>query len=405
MTMPKTTAIRRSAAVLLAAWLLAAAGCATVRVSEASRQPRERVAAPAPAPVAPPTWADAAERFPPAPDGYQPPTRIGFLLPLSGALARAAAPVRDGFLAGYYAEARQRPPVQFYDTAEAGALAAYRRAVGDGNTFVIGPLGRDEVDALLGSGALTVPTLALNRGGVAPPPGHASFSLSPEDEGVAAADYLVERGARNIVLLQGGDDSMRRAGAAFRERLGEAAGTAVQLIPVGEDPAATAPQLQAAVQAAAAAGAPVDAVFLAVRGGKAHLLATQLSLAGLGGVPMVATSQLAAGTGDPLQDVVLDGIAFPTETWSVRGLPGLPPAASLGERLPTARGGAARLFAFGHDAWLLAAYPSVAAGEREGALHGATGRLRIDAAGNVLRQPTWSTFREGRPVPLDDGRR
>ena len=77
-----------------------------------------------------------------------------------------------------------------------------------------------------------------------------------------------------------------------------------------------------------------------------------------------------------------------------------PPAASLGARLPTARGPAARLFAFGHDAWLVTAYPSVAAGAGEGVLRGATGRLRVDAAGNVLRMPTWSTFREGRPVPL-----
>src|SRR5690606_26577904 len=140
------------------------------------------------------------------PDGYQPPTRIGVLLPLSGQLARAAAPVRDGLLAAYYAESRARPTLEFYDTASAGAVAAYRRAAGEGATFVVGPLGRDEVDAVFASGELDVPLLALNRGDVPPPPGHASFSLSPEDEGMAAAGFMLERGARNVLVLQGTDD-------------------------------------------------------------------------------------------------------------------------------------------------------------------------------------------------------
>jgi hypothetical protein len=32
-------------------------------------------------------------------------------------LSKAAAPVRDGLLTGYYGEARRRPEVIFYDTA------------------------------------------------------------------------------------------------------------------------------------------------------------------------------------------------------------------------------------------------------------------------------------------------
>ncbi|HEU4813585.1 MAG TPA: penicillin-binding protein activator [Xanthomonadaceae bacterium] len=390
--------------MVLCACLVALVGCSTVRVTEAPRPviPQDAsVADAASQPVDDGRWRfDDAARMPAAPDGYAPPTSIGFLLPLSGQLARAAAPVRDGFLAGYYAETRPRPAIRFYDTASAGAVAAYGRAVADGNAFVVGPLGRDEVDAVFSSGVLTVPLLALNRGDDAPPPGHASFSLSPEDEGIAAADYLLEGGARNVLVLQGSDDSMRRAAAAFGDQLVGAGGRVFQALTITDDVAATAPQLQAATQAATAAGTPIDGVFYAVRGNKAHLLAAQLSLAGLSGLPAVATSQIAIGTGDPLQDVMLDGIAFPTETWSVQGLPGLPPAATLGETLPTARGPAARLFAFGYDAWLVTAYPSVAAGAGEGVLRGATGRLRVDAAGNVLRMPTWSTFREGRPVPL-----
>ena len=54
----------------------------------------------------------AAER-----DGYRPPVKLAVLLPLSGQLATAAAPVRDGLLAGYYGETRRRPEINFFDTA------------------------------------------------------------------------------------------------------------------------------------------------------------------------------------------------------------------------------------------------------------------------------------------------
>ncbi|NUO77884.1 MAG: hypothetical protein HOQ32_17965, partial [Lysobacter sp.] len=134
-------------------------------------------------------WRFDPGRPPADSDGYRPPTKIAVLLPLSGGLATAASPVRDGFLAGYYGENRRRPDVVFYDTlgTAGGTLAAYDKAAAEGNDFVVGPLGRDEVSALFGKSELPVPVLALNRGTVAPPAGNASFSLSPEDEGIAAA--------------------------------------------------------------------------------------------------------------------------------------------------------------------------------------------------------------------------
>lgn len=184
MTMPKTMQDTMRKA-MLAGCMLALAGCSTVRVTEAPRPVAPRDAAP-PVQAEPVRRTDQGPwdlagtgRMAAAPDGYQPPTRVALLLPLSGQLARAAAPVRDGFLAGYYAETRARPEVRFYDTVVAGAAAAYRQAASDGNAFIVGPLGREEVDALFASGPLEVPTLALNRGDASPPEGHASFSLSP----------------------------------------------------------------------------------------------------------------------------------------------------------------------------------------------------------------------------------
>ena len=352
---------------------------------------------PLPRPFDHTAWSFDANNRPPAEsDGYRPPVKLALLLPLSGELAIAAAPVRDGFMAGFYGEHRRRPEVVFYDTtgSTAGTLSAYDRAVTEGNDFIVGPLDRAAVDALFARGSMPVSLLALNSGSESPPAGSASFALAPEDEGIAAAEYLLARGATRVLVVAGGEDSQRRAVDALRERLGER-GAAVSDV-VGEGIADLAPFTERD-------GARVDGVFLAMRGAAARGLAPKLALAGLGTVPRVATSQLLSGTGDAAEDRALDGIAFPTEAWTARGVTGLPSAGFAAEMLPTARGAAARLFAFGYDAWLLSAYMERLVKTTDGTIQGATGSLQLDGFGNVTRTPAWATFVSGVVMPLPGG--
>ena len=334
---------------------------------------------PLPHPFARGDWRfDAGNRPPADRDGYRPPQRLAVLLPLTGNLAVAASPVRDGFLAAYYGESRRRPELRFYDTA-AGVQAAYDKAVAEGNDFVVGPLGRDEVTTLFSRASLPVPVLALNRGESRAPAGNASFSLSPEDEGSAAADSLYDSGARHVLVIAGGEDIQRRAADAFREtfaaRGGGIAGTANEATP----------------DFAAKPGG-VDAVFIALKGSSARAVMPRLALAGLAMVPKLATSQIVSGTGKDAGDSALDGIRYPTEAWGVSGAPGLPPAATVAANLPTARGAAAKLFAFGYDAWRVCAWLEYLATASGAELPGATGMLRIDGFGNVLRTPAWAVF-------------
>jgi uncharacterized protein len=338
---------------------------------------------------------NAGNRAPADRDGYRPPRKLAVLLPLSGNLAAASSPVRDGFLAGYYGEHRARPDVAFYDTTgtPAGAVAAYQKAVSEGADYVLGPLGRDEVGALFKE-SLSVSVLALNRGPAAPPSGNASFALAPEDDGIAAAEYAITRNAKRVIVLMGGEDNMRRSVAAFREQLQSRGGVVLETITVADKPVDSVAALQAAMQKNGGA----DAVFLALKGTQARAIAPQLATAGLGDKLRVATSQLLSGTGKADQDKVLDGIAFPTETWGVQGINGLPAAEATGKDLPTARGPAAKLFAFGYDAWLLTGYLERIANSpnaANGKLQGATGTLRIDGFGNIVRTPAWSTFSNG----------
>ncbi|MGV8944523.1 penicillin-binding protein activator [Thermomonas sp.] len=336
---------------------------------------------------------DTADRPAADRDGYRPPVKVALLLPLSGSLAAAAEPVRDGFLTGYYGERRRRPELRFYDTT-AGASAAYARAAAEGNDFVVGPLSREEVDAVFANQAPPVPLLALNRGSRMPPAGSASFSLSPEDEGITAAEYLLDSRARRVLIISGNDDAQRRSAAAFAEHLLQRGGQVAARIDYSPGAALVMP-----------ADASPDAVFLALKGNQARELTPRLNAAGLAGKARVATSQIVSGTGKASEDVLLDGIVYPTETWGVHDVSGIPSQASAAARTNSARGPAARLFAFGYDAWLLTAYLERLALSPNSDIAGATGRLRLDGFGNVLRRPTWSRFTGGVAMPITDGAR
>ena len=328
-------------------------------------------------------------------DGYRPPAKVAILLPISGSLSAAAKPVRDGFLAGYYGERRRRPDVRFYDTA-AGVKAALAKAAADGNDAAVGPLGRDEADAVFADEP-PLPLLALNRGTHAPAAGSAAFSLSPEDEGISLAQALIERGSQHVLLIAGNEDSQRRTSDAAKAQL-ERRGVKV-IASLGYSA-----QMSDALAQLAQTHAP-DAVLLVLKGPQARSVIPQLALANLLQLPRYASSQITSGTGKPADDMALDGTIFPTEPWLIRNVQGLPSQASVASQVDTAKGPAARLFAFGVDAWRLTAYLEHLAQQPNASIRGATGQLSLDGFGNVLRRPAWSRFSGGIAVPLADGAR
>ena len=328
-------------------------------------------------------------------DGYRPPLKVAVLLPLSGNQAAVADAVRDGYLAGYYGESRRRPSLRFYDTA-AGVKAALARAATDGNDAAVGPLGRDEVDAVFADEP-PLPLLALNRGTHAPAAGSAAFSLSPEDEGISLAQALIERGSQHVLLIAGNEDSQRRTRDAAKAQL-ERRGVKV-IASLGYSA-----QMSDALAQLAQTHAP-DAVLLVLKGPQARSVIPQLALANLLQLPRYASSQITSGTGKPADDMALDGTIFPTEPWLIRNVQGLPSQASVASQVDTAKGPAARLFAFGVDAWRLTAYLEHLAQQPNASIRGATGQLSLDGFGNVLRRPAWSRFSGGIAVPLADGAR
>ena len=371
---------------------LLVASCSTVRVAP-ERGPRDTT-------LLPPVRGDRAptDAFPAAdPDGYRPPARLAVVLPSTGGAAVAAASVRDGFLAAYYAETRRRPIVTFYDSrgTGAGALAAMAKARADGAQMIVGPLTREEVAAVAGNADGSVPVIALNHAERVPL-GTTAFALLPEEEGVAAAERLLARNLRTVLVFADATDNAQRAVASFRTVYSRAGGTVVDQVAV----AGEMPDLTARQQALQAGPTPPQAVLMALEAGEARAINAQLRSSALAALPRVSTALILTGA-NARADVELDGIEYPELPWMLGQPVGLPDPDTLGRSLASARGPAQRLFAFGADAWRLAAFFDHLYNQPGASIRGATGVLRIDITGPVARMPAWAVFSggTGRPAP------
>ena len=303
---------------------------------------------------------------------------VALLLPLSGRNAGSAEAVRDGFLAAWYgARAMQNttPTVGVYDTGTTTdtLLAAYRKALDAGAEFVVGPLTREDVTALSGSGRLAVPVLALNYldPGKQAPFNLFQWGLASEDEARQAAERAIaDRQFRAVALVPIGDwgDRVLRA---YKERFEALGGSVVEwgtYDPLERDYSEPIRQLLALNASEERHRAltnvigvqsefqprrrdDVDVVFIAARPDQARLLGPQLRFHRTGELPIYATAQVYDG--DP-PGADLNGLRFCDMPWMMATDGG---AAALRGQLKALFPGRpkeyARLLALGHDAYLL----------------------------------------------------
>lgn len=337
-------------------------------------------------------------------EGYAMPTQIALLLPTEGALAVPASAVREGFFTAYFDDKSDspRPAVRSYDSGgtPAQSLAAYKQAVNDGAQLVIGPLGRDGVAAMFAQGSLPVPLLALNHpdNNVPPPAGSAEFGLLPESEGAQAAARMSERGINQAIVFLTGDDRSRRAAAAFKAQFESLGG---QVTSQAELPAGNV-DYSDQIKAALATAGDGSGILLLLRAQTARLLMPQLKLAGAT-QPVFATSLVYGGGDSADADRDLDGVEFCDAPWLFDAQPGLPDHGVIAAQLPDARNAAARLFAFGMDAYALAPYLDWLRSHPGTYLPGATGQLTEDDQGRVHRVPIWVGFQNGIARPVAAG--
>ena len=128
---------------------------------------------------------------------------IAVLIPASGTYAAAGKAIKSGILAAQRQAAITAPqlPLKFYDSEQADIAGLYRQAVAEGAKQVIGPLVKEQIQALAETADLNVPVLALNYVENLSKTNLYQFGLSPQDEAEQLVLKARQDGRQNAVLL------------------------------------------------------------------------------------------------------------------------------------------------------------------------------------------------------------
>jgi uncharacterized protein len=336
------------------------------------------------------------------------PDQIALLLPLSGRAEPVGVAVRDGFIAAYLEQdPASRPHLKVYDVTAETVAGAYRHAMDDGASFVVGPLIKEEVAAVVPVNNARAPELALNFLGDSVTVGRNfyQFALSPEDEARSVAKRLIADGKLRGVSIVAAGELGNRVQAAFAEELSQHGGT---LLDGGRYDAARADFadiIKQILQVRAVKGEPVthrsdvDFVFVAGNPGAVRQIVPQLKFNYAGDVPVYCTSDCFEP--DPRANADLDGLFFLDMPWMVSADPVTTQIRdSIRAAWPAGTARRDRLYAFGFDAYRLV--PALQSKTLTGSatVSGVTGKLYLDDHNRIHRDLEWVQLKNGVPVPL-----
>jgi outer membrane PBP1 activator LpoA protein len=349
------------------------------------------------------------------------PSRIALLLPLDSPQRTQALAVRDGFMAAHLESPVMRETtVNIYDTSAQGATSAYLQAQLDGAEFIVGPLLRTEVDAVLEQGGF-VPTLTLNWAQTETPGfgNFYQFGLAPEDEISAIVQQAAASGHRTAVALVASDERGYRLLNTFRtefEALGGQLLNSAGYVPDAQDVSGAIrdllnisrseqrhrrleANLGVEVGFEARRRQDIDMIFLQASPPMGRLLAPNLRFFYAGDIPTYATAEIYEPT-NRAADTDLEGVVFPDVPLLLS-----PDARStaltqaLQVHWPQRATQWLRLYGLGFDAYALVG-ALFALGANEFPVEGFSGTLELDAFGKIRRGLPFAQFRNGRPAML-----
>ena len=336
------------------------------------------------------------------------PDQIALLLPLSGRAEAVGVAVRDGFIAAYLEQdAAARPRLKIYDVAAESVAGAYRQAVSEGAAFIVGPLTKEDVAAVVPlSGRTPVLTLNFLSDTVSTPGNFYQFALSPEDEARGVARRAVADGRLNGVVMVPANEWGNRVSAAFADELSHLGGAVLTTQRFETSQVDFSDGIKQAFQVHAVKGEPAthrtDAAFVFVAAGSpgtARQILPQLKFHFVGDVPVYSTSD--SFEPDPAANSDLDGMLFPDMPWLVADDP---VTAQIRDAVraawPARTTRRDRLYAFGFDAYRLvpALRSRSLAGTNE--IAGVTGKLHLDEHNRIHRDLDWAQIKEGVPAGL-----
>ncbi len=354
---------------------------------------------------------------------FTPPRKIAVLLPGSGRLSAAGTAVRDGLMSAFL-ENPGNTEILFFATGDEpdSAISAYFSAMDAGVDWIIGPLQKSSIEAMLKLAGLATPILALNEfpPSFVAPPGLSGqilgISLSQEKEAAAIAEHAVRSGFERAIVLAPESAWGERMALAFQGEFLQENRELIAAVRYSESDNDHSPviermlkideskarknrlenTLQMPLEFEAVRRNDIDMIFLAANTTQAKLIRPQLRFFDAGDIPVYTTGRVYSGQPNPVRNRDLNGIRFPITPWQLEHAnPGDIP------ELESIRGGnLASLYSIGYDAWKLLPWLELIRRDPDFRFPGQSGVYRAGNNGNLHREPAWAVFSRGRPVPL-----
>lgn len=364
---------------------------------------------------------------------FTPPGRVAVLLPESGRLTAAGAAIRDGVMSAFL-ENPGGAEIRFYATDDQpdSAISAYFSALDAGADWIIGPLQKEAIEALLGLAGLSTPVLALNElpEAYSAPPGLQGrifgISLSQEQETAAVARHAQKAGYQRAAVLAPESAWGDRIAVAFQEEFlreeflqedflhenreiiaaarfvesdNDYSPVIERILKIDESKARKQRLeriLQMPVEFEAVRRSDIDFIFLAASAGQATQLRPQLRFHDAGDIPAYSTGRIYTGRPDPINNQDLNGIRFPITPWQLEHV-----ATTDLPNLESIRGGnLASLYAVGQDAWNSLPWIELMRKDPDFNFSGESGSYHAGDNDNLIRDPAWAVFSRGRPAPF-----
>jgi len=354
---------------------------------------------------------------------FSPPRKLAVLLPGSGRLSAAGAAIRDGLMSAFL-ENPGSTEILFFPTGDEpeSAISAYFSAMDAGADWIVGPLQKSSIEAILKLAGLATPMLALNDfpASFVTPPGLSgqifAISLSQEEEAIAVAEHAVSSGFERAVVLAPESAWGERMALAFqgeflqenRELIAAArynqadndhSPVIERILKIDESKARKTRlenTLQMPLEFEAVRRNDIDVIFMAANTRQAKLIRPQLRFFDAGDIPVYATGRVYSGQPNPVANRDLNGVRFPITPWQLEHTgPGDIP------KLESIRGGnLASLYAIGYDAWKLLPWLELIRQDPDFGFPGQSGVYRAGNNGRLRREPAWAVFSRGRPKAL-----
>ena len=328
------------------------------------------------------------------------------------------------------APANPNAEIKIYDTSSQPVDQVVAQAQQEGATLIVGPLLKNDVDALahINSGlnilALNQPETVQGR------PNICYFALSPEDEARDAAHHIWQQNRRAPLLMVPSNALGERVAKAFtsewqslggstvlQQRLGSMSdlkrginggsglaltGTPVvtannppQSVTIGGLTIPTAPVEPQVVSD----GGNVDAVYIVATADEMALIKPMITMrtGSRGGAQLYASSRSSQGATGPDFRLEMEGLQYSEIPLLSGGNPQL-----MQQALSSVNNdySLARLYAMGVDAWSLANHFAELRQTPGFAINGNTGQLTATSDCVVNRKLNWLQFSQGQVVPV-----